>query len=100
MARFLIKTYQYQTFFEKSLQNIWWLAKNSLPLHPQIRNRPLRLAQVGIEEEPIEHLTTDQKVVGLNPAGITKKENDHRKVVIFHSAIKVYYTDFQYVCLT
>ena len=34
-------------FFEKSWEFIWWLHKNSVPLHPQIRNRPLRLAQVG-----------------------------------------------------
>ena len=41
-------------FFEKSWEFIWWLHKNSVPLHPQIRNRPLRLAQVGQEEEPRE----------------------------------------------
>ena len=54
LPRFLIKTPLQCTFFEKSLQNIWWFAKNSVPLHPQIRNRPLRLAQVGQEEEPRE----------------------------------------------
>ena len=48
----------------------------SRTLHSQLRNNIIALVYAikkGSVAQLIEHLTTDQKVVGLNPAGITKE---------------------------
>ena len=55
----------FSSFFEKSLQKVWWFQKYSVPLHPQIRN-DAPVAQL------VEHLTLNQGVQGSSPCGCTK----------------------------
>ncbi len=41
-----------ESFFKKKCEKVWWLHKKSVPLHPQIRNRPLQQHCKSNKEEP------------------------------------------------